>query len=216
MPEAVRPLPIMHVYATNCSQHPTLIAIISIVSITAASAIGFLVSEASQWVGVPLSGFSAVSVFGLLWLAFDRWLWKFPLVRRVLLVPDLNGTWQCTGRTISKGSDQVDYRWEATITIAQSWSKMLVRLETKQSASKSVAASLYHEGDHRFRLLYHYSNDPKPSEQELRRHSGLTDLLFDSDVRTAEGRYFTDGDRLTVGEMRLTRTGGGHGHPDQT
>lgn len=205
----------MHVYATNSSQHPTLIALISIVSISVASGIGFLVNQVSDSLGIPLSGISAVSVFGLLWLVFDRWLWKCGPIRRVLLVPDLNGTWKCIGKTISKGSEKVDFPWEATITICQSWSKMLVRLETTQSASKSVAASLYHEGDKRYRLLYHYSNDPKPSEHELRRHSGLTDLLFDSEVEAATGRYFTDGDRLTVGEMELKRVGDDCEHSEQ-
>lgn len=197
----------MHTYARNCSLHPTLIAVISLVSITLALAIGFLADRAIASFGIPLTGISAVSIFGLLWLLFDRCLWKVGLVRRVLLVPDLNGNWKCAGQTISKGSELVDYKWDATITISQSWSKMLVRLETSQSSSKSIAASLYHEGDRRYRLIYHYTNDPKPSEQELRRHSGLTDLLFNASVRTAEGRYFTDGDRLTVGEMELTRIG---------
>lgn len=204
----------MHTYATNSSIHPTLVAVISLLSISAAWAIGFWVDQVSDSLGIPLSGLSAVSIFGLLWMAFDRWFWRFEPVRRVLLVPDLNGTWKCVGRTISKGSEKVEFHWEATVTICQSWSKILIRLETKQSASKSIAASLYHEGDGRHRLIYHYTNDPKPSEHELKRHSGLTDLLFDTKVRRAEGRYFTDGDRLTVGEMTLNRTGGDCEHPE--
>jgi predicted pore-forming effector associated with SMODS systems len=206
----------MHTYARNCTFHPTLIALISLVSIALALLIGYFANQVSRLLGIPLSGVSAISIFGLLWLLFDRCLWKVGFVRSVLLVPDLNGTWKCTGRTVTKGTEKVDYQWEATITICQSWSKMLVRQETSQSGSKSVAASLYHEGDKRYRLIYHYTNDPKPSELELRRHSGLTDLLFDTSVKTAQGRYFTDGDRLTVGEMSLTRIGEDHEHTAKT
>ena len=202
----------MHAYARNCTIHPTLIALISILSIVLASVIGVWANRVGEWIGISASGLSAVSIFGLLWFLFDRWLWKVRLIRNLLLVPDLNGSWRCVGKTVSKGDQKVEYDWEAQITICQSWSKILVRLETTQSSSKSIAASLYHEGDQRYRLIYHYANDPKPSEQELRRHSGLTDLLFDATVETAAGRYFTDGDRLTVGEMQLAREGANDGH----
>lgn len=195
----------MHTYARNCKLHPTLIAVISILSIGLAWAIGLGANKLSASMGVPISGISAVSLFGLLWLLFDQHLWKFGFLRRALLVPDLNGTWRCAGKTVTQGGDSADFEWESEITIRQSWSKIFIRLKTAQSGSKSITASLYHEGDGCYRLMYPYENDPKPSEQELKHHRGFADLLFDASVGSAEGRYFTDGDRLTVGEMELTR-----------
>ena len=200
----------MHTYARNSTVHPTLFAMISLAAIGIAWAFGSGANLIVEQVGVPVSGISAVSLFGLLWLLFDKHLWKIGFVRRMLLVPDLNGSWTCAGRTISKGNEAVDYKWDATVTISQSWSKILVRLETSQSESVSIAASLYQEGEgrsQRHRLIYHYANDPRPSETELKRHTGLTVLSFDNEAKTASGRYFTDGDRLTVGEMHLTRAG---------
>jgi xanthosine utilization system XapX-like protein len=207
----------MHVYATNIpGQHKLLFWIVT-AAIIVASGAGLLVSLVASWIGVTVGSVSSLAVFGLLWWWFDRNLWKHPWARRVLLVPDLNGSWKCAGCTITKGGEPVGYEWDAIITITQSWTKMLVRLERPNgtSLSTSLTASLYHEGDGRYRLIYYYMNQPKPSEQELRRHAGLTNLLFDATVNQAEGTYFTDGDRLTVGEMRLIRNGDDHGHTKQ-
>ena len=163
----------------------------------------------SEWMrgywGASFGGISSMAVFGIMWFVFNHWLWRRPFARRFLLVPDLNGEWECRGKTIKKDAERIDWPWNGNITIKQSWTKIMIRLQASQSGSKSIAASLYHEGDGRYRMIYHYENEPKVSETELRRHSGLTVLLFDSQAESAEGRYFTDGDRLTVGEMHLQR-----------
>lgn len=195
----------MHAYATDCRWNPRLFIVLWFVSSAVALALGFLAEYFRDSWGIPTTGVSAIGVFGGFWWLFDHWLWKLPVLRRVLLVPDLNGTWKCVGKTVSQGSETVDYKWEATVTISQSWSKMLIRLETKSSGSMSLAASVYHDGDGRYRLIYPYANDPRPSEEELKHHNGLTLLLFDREIKTADGRYFTDGSRRTAGEMRLER-----------
>lgn len=199
----------MHAYATNISGKHRLAFWLALISAGVAAGAGGLLSLIAGWIGITAGSVSSMGVFGLSWWWLDNHLWKHPWARRFLLVPDLNGTWKCEAQTTLKGSEHVAWPWDATITITQSWSKLLVRLERGQSGSKSLAASLYHEGD-RYRLIYHYQNDPKASEHELKKHTGLTDLLFDKAVNAADGRYFTDGDRLTVGEMKLTRIGDEH------
>lgn len=201
----------MHAYATNIAGKHRFAFWIALISASIAAGVGGVLSLIADWLGITAGSVSAMGVFALLWGSLDNYLWKHPWARLLLLVPDLNGDWKCEARTTRKGSEEVDWPWDATITITQSWSKLLVRMERGQSGSKSLAASLYQEGD-RYRLIYHYQNDPKAGEHELKVHTGLTDLLFARDANSAEGRYFTDGDRVTVGEMRLTRIGVDHEH----
>jgi len=144
-----------------------------------------------------------------LWINFlsctEKYLWKIYWLRKVLLVPDLNGKWICKGHTNLKNAEVVDYDWEATISITQSWSKILIHLKTKQSESKSISASIYHEYGVGYRVLYQYNNRPNADEMDLSNHSGAAELLFSEDTESAFGSYYTDRHRTTVGIMSLKR-----------
>lgn len=180
---------------------------ITLLSIAIASIAGWLGGKLETWWGFPVGGISSMAVFGLLYFAFDRVLWRLPPIRKILLVPDLNGRWIVEGRTTIKKGEPVDWRWNGVMTISQSWSSISVTQRTSHSPSHSTAASLYREPGRGYRLIYHYDNNPLPDQQELSRHCGLCNLLFTEDARSAEGQYFTDRDRLTVGTMQLTKEG---------
>ena len=121
------------------------------------------------------------------------------------MVPDLNGKWHCKGHTNLKNAKIVDHDWEATISITQSWSKILIYLKTSQSESKSISASIYHEAGIGYRLIYQYDNRPNASELDLSNHSGCVELLFLEDTNSASGSYYTDRHRTTVGTMEILR-----------
>lgn len=149
---------------------------------------------------VPVSAF-----FGLLYLLFDRHLWKCPMFRRVLLVPDVNGEWKCQGKTVLKEGEAAEIHWEGTVTISQSWSKILVHLRTSQSSSRSMSASIQHDQGVGYRLLYQYRNEPRAGEEELEIHTGAVEMDFDEACAVGQGHYFTDSHRKTVGTMDLER-----------
>lgn len=193
----------MHNYATNSPIRHKLIFLIAFIAVVCAGALGVALSWANQAWGLQFSSLSSMAIFGILFFVFDKWLWRFSFLRSVLLVPDLNGTWACVGRTLIKGGEDVDLKWEAEVVIIQSWSRILVTLKAKDSTSQSVAASLYSCPGAGFRLIYHYDNSPYAERRELQRHFGLCDLMFDEVVATAQGQYFTDRDRQTVGAMTL-------------
>ena len=123
----------------------------------------------------------------------------------MLLVPDLNGKWNCKGHTSLKNAKVVDHDWNATISITQSWSKILIYLKTSQSESKSISASIYHEAGVGYRVLYLYDNRPNADELDLSKHSGSVELLFLEDTNSASGSYYTDRHRTTVGTMNIER-----------
>lgn len=194
-----------HNYATNSSFHPRMIASIAFIAVGLSALIGWIATWVQQTWGYGVGGISAMTIFGLLFFVFNKWLWKIALLRRLLLVPNLNGRWRIQGKTIKRDGEDVSFDWEGTIDITQSWSGIVVVLRTKLSSSRSIAASLYRYTGEGYRLIYHYSNEPKADQSALKRHCGLCDLMFDEDLRQAEGSYFTDRDRLTTGTMQLTK-----------
>ena len=153
---------------------------------------------------ILLSLLLAGIVFWLLYFFFSKIAWRWGWLGKVLLVADLSGDWNCSGRTLNvDGSTQ--HEWNGVITIAQDWDKIRVRLKTEQSESFSVAAAFILEGSEGYRLLYHYHNQPRIGEPEIAWHRGFCDLLFSRDLKSAEGDYFNGFGRYTFGRLDLVR-----------
>lgn len=162
-------------------------------------------AEDIGWSSSTITLISVTGLFTLIFLLFDRCLWKIAWLRKILLVPDLNGIWVCAGRTTLKNGVEVNNEWEGEITITQSWSKILVYLNTNNSQSKSISASLFHEVGVGYRLLYQYNNDPTATHLDLSKHSGSSEVLFSENCMSGNGYYFTDQHRRTVGVLSLER-----------
>jgi len=202
----------MHDYSIDKHPKEKVLFFLALIAITAAPIIKelaeYLVSLLEVSTGWSSSPVVAVPVFGLfagLYFLFDRYLWKISWLRKVLLVPDLNGKWSCDGHTNLKNAEPADYDWNATVSITQSWSKILIHLNTSHSESKSISASIYHEAGVGYRLLYQYNSKPNVNELDLNIHSGSVELLFTEVTASASGSYYTDRHRTTVGTMNLKR-----------
>lgn len=127
----------MHDYSIDKHPKEKVLFFLALVAITSAPIIKelaeYLVSLLEVSTGWSSAPVVAVPVFGLfagLYFLFDKYLWKISWLRKVLLVPDLNGKWRCNGHTNLKNAEQVDYDWNATVSITQSWSKILIHLNT--------------------------------------------------------------------------------------
>jgi hypothetical protein len=159
----------------------------------------------SGWSSAPAVAVPVFGVFAGLYCLFNTYLWRLDWLRKLLLVPDLNGTWQCVGKTVLKDAEAVDISWEGTINVTQSWSKMSIYIRTEHSHSRSISASIFHEKGIGYRLLYQYNNEPHADELDLEKHSGSAELMFSEDATIASGHYFTDRHRTTVGTISLKR-----------
>lgn len=202
----------MHDYSIDKHPKEKILFFLALVSITAAPLIQDLADNivtylqvSTGWSSAPVVAVPVFAIFAGLYFLFNKHLWRIEGLRRILLVPDLNGTWACEGQTALKNGEPADYQWKAKITITQSWSKMLIHLKTSQSESKSISASIFHENGVGYRLLYQYNNNPNANELDLLNHSGSGELLFSEDTSTASGSYYTDRHRTTVGTMNLTK-----------
>lgn len=158
-------------------------------------------------VNVPptlLSLLGAGAVFGFLYWVLNKWAWKWPGIGLALKVPDISGTWDCTGKTLdTDGSTKHD--WQAEVTIVQSWDKLRIRLATKTSGSSSISAALAHDSIDGFVLLYHYRNDPRADAVGLASHTGCSVMTIAKDLKSATGDYFNGRGRVTFGTMNWTK-----------
>lgn len=151
-----------------------------------------------------LSLAGAGTVFAVLYWLFDKFVWRWSKIASVLKVPDLSGDWNCEGRSL-RSDGAVDIAWNGTVTIVQTWDKLRVRLKTDQSGSNSITAAVLYDSADGYRLLYNYRNEPRIDEPNLKGHVGFADLVFDRNLKTAEGPYFNGHGRFTFGTMKLTR-----------
>jgi hypothetical protein len=160
-------------------------------------------------VNVPpamLSLVGAGAVFGALYWVLNSYVWKWPGVAHLLKVPDLSGTWECTGESLGPNA-AVPPQWSGEITIVQTWDKLRVRLKTSQSGSSSMAAALGHDSVDGVVLLYQYRNDPKIGAvtSGMASHIGCAVVTIAKDLKSASAEYFNGGGRSTYGKMTWTK-----------
>ncbi len=202
----------MHDYSIDNHPKEKILFFLSFAAIISAPVLNTVIQDivgfidaTSGWKSATVTAIPVVVVFSFIYWVFNKYLWRISKLRRILLVPDLNGEWSVEGMTTLKNGKNADFKWKGKITVTQSWSKLLIYLQTDQSASSSVSASIHHEDGIGYRLLYQYENAPGADQLELAKHSGSTELLFNLDCQSAEGHYYTDQHRSTVGVIKLRK-----------
>jgi hypothetical protein len=167
--------------------------------------VGFLVLEASAGrVLMQLSGL-AVLVVSVVLFAFDKFLWKLPVINAFVKRPILHGTWQ--------GTFESDYEYpktgkkegptEAYLVARQTYSSLHVRFITGRSASESMACELRAKRDGRYEIYAVYENRPpllKQKESPVHRGGLILEVVGDP-AHALEGSYWTD--RKTQGDLRF-------------
>jgi hypothetical protein len=151
-----------------------------------------------------LSLVGAGTVYTVLFWILKHHAWKWRPVAALLQVPNLAGKWDCKGETLDRDGN-VNYQWDAEITIVQCWDKIRVRLKTDQSGSSSVAAALSRDSADGWKLLYQYKNDPKIDQPDLHSHTGTSCVTLPEDLQSATAEYFNGVGRATFGRMTWTR-----------
>ncbi len=161
--------------------------------------LGAVAFDPQWWLSVPSF---AGCYSGLHWL-FDRYVWRLGLLRKLklILLPDLNGTWV--------GEVKSSYDWDGSAhsvsaVIMQRWSKVVIRLETKNSRSRSISASLRTTDLTNPELSYQYINEPKsnaPGTMAMHRGTATLELIGSR----LEGDYYTGRGRGEVGTVTLSR-----------
>lgn len=154
-----------------------------------------------------LKSFSiAGTVVTVIFLLYDRFIWKWSIVRVVTKKPLVAGTWRGVLQSdfMRQGETERIPPIPTVIRFKQTNSSLIATLFTGESESISEQAQLVREEDDRWRLSWVYRNTPRQSVQERSEpHRGVCDLYVSGkDGERLMGRYFTG--RKTTGEIELT------------
>lgn len=140
----------------------------------------------------PLS-VTGFTVFGLIFLCFDKFVWKWKILYKMGIVrtPNLTGKWE---GIFSSSYHDFKEEMPACINIKQTWTSIFISGKFNQSKSYSISANLDTNKGARIVLRYVYMNQNNliKSEGTMNNHSGLTTLEFFLQEGCAEGKYYNE------------------------
>jgi SMODS-associating 2TM, beta-strand rich effector domain len=189
----------MHEYSQQRHQRGVVFFALALIAITLTPQL----SKLGGWIGYQ-PAITSFSLFGLVSFLFNRFAWRWPLIRKVIAVPDLSGKWNITGSNFDS-EGRTTHEWTGTAYINQTWTQISVALTTDTSRSRSGSASLEPNDGHGTRLIFSYLNEPNPGPEPLTAHRGTCDLMFADNCQTATGTYFNDFQRRSYGKLDLTK-----------
>ena len=194
----------MHDYAIDSRERVFVVRILFMASALASGIAAALIPSdllPLRWL-LPIP--SIALVFGVSYWAFDNWLWRWRFLRvlRLINVPDLSGTW--TGMIASSYTD-LEKTQPVTVTIEQTWTEIVVRLNSAESRSWSITASVLTNSPEGLVLTYLFDNDPEAGSVETMQRFRGTTVLVNAAPDRLEGHYYTGRGRETHGSIKLRR-----------
>lgn len=160
----------------------------------------------SGWLS-PIS--LAVTVSGAALWVFDRWVWRWPIVRRLSGRPVLHGTWHGTlaSSWVDPGTGiRVDPDNDVFLVLRQRYWRVTARLLTRESSSVSLVSNFVVGVDGVQQLVWVYLNNPRADVRDRSQlHYGAAILTAPRQPGGArpEGIYFTD--RKTLGDITFAQ-----------
>lgn len=139
-------------------------------------------------------------IFGVLYLIFDNFLWKFKIFSLVVKTPNLIGVWD--GQYISSYKGVVI---PAKLKIKQTWTKIEIISENGETQSNSSMAGIFTKCGGEISLKFEYNNNSNICMEDNRpSHSGFSHLIFDKAEKKFRGSYYNDKNRQTFGSASFT------------
>lgn len=195
----------MHQFATDSLERRNITASIAILTIPLA----FIINELPRQLGYSIPWWfdypSVLGLFFLMYEIFNKSLWKWEVFKAfgLVKVPDLNGKWNGTLNTSYDG-----YKLNRTVTasITQSWTEMIMYLETNQSRSYTLTSAILVNQPNGITLSYEYFDEPITTAPEtMHSHRGSGILKLNVNNLELKGEYYTGRDRMTNGSIFLRR-----------
>ncbi len=151
------------------------------------------------WIESP----SVLFFYGLLFVGFDKWGWKFFKKIGFVKTPNLNGEWKGHLKSsFSEHSSEI----KATLQIFQTWTEIKILLSTNQSVSRSESASVVVNTPEGVYLSYQYINEPKSNTvNTMSIHHGTTRLFLDKRENDLVGEYYSGRNRQNFGSLNFKR-----------
>ena len=154
-----------------------------------------------EYLGIISIHCSALTIYGLIKLIYNKLIWKAPIIRCWHKVPNLNGKW--TGELTSSYQGK---KMIFSVNIKQSWNKILVHCIFDHSESISDCVTIKTEGNSTW-IIYTYENEIKENTHGSVPHKGVMELRMMPDSQLV-GDYYTQRNPSTHGHVRLMRQDG--------
>lgn len=143
----------------------------------------------------------------LLLLAFDLWLWRLRFLHGWFVKrPLLRGTWRTRLRSEWKDPETREVREaiDAYLVARQSFSRLSLRLLTKESSSEVLGTEIVEAPDGTYRVYAIYRNEPKLQVRDRSpiHYGGLLLEVEGDPVARLKGHYWTD--RNSRGELETS------------
>lgn len=199
----------MHEYSTSYHNRKNVYYFIAVISSLIGIGIALLIKLSLNTFELAIIAPSGLAVFGLTFLVFDRFIWKWSIMYNLGLIriPNLNGKWTATMNSATTENPDIS----AEINIHQTYSRIKIRLETQKSHSLSTMASIEMADPEYFKLRYEYLAEfQKDISSEIIRHYGVTDIALKSHNEKFDNKqnakYYTEQIRNSNGIMKMTRS----------
>lgn len=188
----------MHAYASDSFfRSPKIYLGFGLIALAGASAFKSLASAPPLLGYLNPGALSAVAIYGAAILLYDRWLWAW-----LSNIPDLRGSWSGAIDSSHNGGARVN----CVVRIRQTWSRLMVELETTESNSHTTMAALFQDQPGDRGLKYEFVTEPKGRAVEtLQIARGVCNLGLPDDADQMSGNYYTGRGRANHGEISIKR-----------
>jgi hypothetical protein len=196
----------VHLYQAEMEDRRRVFWLLATAATAASFGIGILIhavfSDPPRTLGPP----SGAVLFGLLYVAYDRWFWRIgigPL--RLSQIPRLGGSW--TGDITIKDKAGAAAPYPCLVQIKQTWLRMSVVFYSPISKSTSSSGTLRSPpadiGD--FRYEYHVMPEGKGGTKMVK-HDGLARLWIVDDWSDMRGNFFNDESFQKFGDYNMKKS----------
>lgn len=152
----------------------------------------------------PLSTVTTIVIWVA--IAFDFYLWKWPIFGWLVRRPVIDGTWrvELQSNWINPATNAGIPPIEAFMTVTQTLSTLSMRLMTAESTSNFVGAEIVCAPDKIYCISGVYHNEPGYGVRHRSgiHYGGVWLQVAEDDKKSITGHYWTD--RNTAGTMKLT------------
>jgi hypothetical protein len=137
--------------------------------------------------------------------AFERWLWKVPLLHPWLVpTPDISGTWE--GRLTSSHDGQIgDQFRHCYLIVRQTFSRVSVGLITEESESRDIAAAIFRDNadGQAIAVTYQSIAQLRYRDRSPMQRGGMVLHIRGDPPYQLDGEYWTS--QRTVGQIEFRR-----------
>lgn len=198
----------LHPYATDSKERYAALFFVAILALGTAFGIAAIADyfhvRIPWWLDFP----GPFGLYAIWFYLLDRFIWRWRWLRaiRIIVVPNLNGKWDAT---IKSSYDEFRNEHLASVTIEQSWSGMMIRLNSKSSSSFSLVGSILLHSAQGPILSYQYQNEPTADAvKTMQTHIGTAWLRLDLENYKMEGNYYSGRGRENHGSIVLRKANG--------